>query len=217
MFIMFDDVLKNISRHNREFLILLTDEISSLLADNDHIDNKDDQWTRAIHDWIVHISKSKTWENHRQAAHLNVEQTVEYLKANPGYWTLMTAYNIIEGTRRMHNKHKKVVLKAWECLKDPEAANDKFGDLEEKSRIIQEECPPKWLMETVQRIEIKQPTDMEQPVEKEQPMEMNQPMAVEQPMEARLPVTSGNEQERLHQTVMNQVVDIPRTVGISPP
>ena len=153
MFSLFDVLLKQITRHNNKFLVLLTNEMSRLLVDNDHIDDKDDKWSGALHDWIVHIFKSETWENYKRPAGLKVDVAVDYLIANPGYWTLKAAYSIIAGRYLVQNKYKRRISKAWEDLKHSEAAIDKFGDLEEGLRDIQ-----------IESAEAEQPMEVEQTV-----------------------------------------------------
>ncbi|KAI9816871.1 MAG: rRNA-processing protein las1 [Pycnora praestabilis] len=110
VFLLWDDLLKRLTLHQRSFLRILTDEMSNLLVQPSGLSVQFDSYREAIYLWLVHISTSEPWAASRNKWSFRLDNVVSSCIMGPNHWSLKLSSLLMEvGDEHLKNQWADVV------------------------------------------------------------------------------------------------------------
>ena len=121
VFELWDDLLKRLTVHQRNFLLTLTDEMSILIIQRSLLDVRIDEYREAVAMWLEHIYTDKVWKGARLRGKLDVNTIMHTCMMNPNYWTLPLAVAIIEDPMYpgAKSRYSDIIFKAMKTYNIP--------------------------------------------------------------------------------------------------
>jgi ribosomal biogenesis protein LAS1 len=95
LFSSWDGLLKQLTFHQAEFLILLTEALAMRLISPFLMEPKIDTYREAVTSWLIHIYVSKEWSAARKRGKVNPQALLSTCLQNPNTWTSRIASAIV--------------------------------------------------------------------------------------------------------------------------
>lgn len=94
-FSMWDSLLKKLTAHQEQFLIILVDEMAIQISSPSTMDTRIDPHREAITMWLEHICSAKDWAAAVKRGKLSYSALLSTCLQNPNHWTIHLASSII--------------------------------------------------------------------------------------------------------------------------
>lgn len=133
-FLLWDDLLKTLTLHQRSFLCLLTNEMSILIAQPSRLDITIDSYREAVYTWLINILTAEAWAASRKRHNFDPSCVISTCLMNPNHWSRRLAMALAVETddhliRAQWGDLVKRSNAQYECSQQDVSKNERVSDI----------------------------------------------------------------------------------------